>query len=120
MDTQEPSAFSHPTPSAGRPVDAEHVELARTLLQQQRKSIDNIDAALVHLLAERFKCTQAVGALKAKHGLPAGDPDRERRQVERLTALAREAGLDPAFTQRFLHFIVTEVIRHHEKIADES
>lgn len=120
MSTQQPSASSHPTPSAGRPVEAGQVELAREVLQQQRKSIDNIDAALVHLLAERFKFTQAVGALKAKHGLPAGDPDRERRQVERLTALAQEAGLDPAFTQRFLRFIVTEVIRHHERIAEES
>lgn len=31
-----------------------------------RRSIDNIDAALVHLLAERFKATQAVGLLKAQ------------------------------------------------------
>ena len=35
-----------------------------------RQSIDNIDAALVHLLAERFKCTQRVGHLKADQGLP--------------------------------------------------
>ena len=28
-----------------------------------RQSIDNIDAALVHLLAERFKFTQQVGVL---------------------------------------------------------
>ena len=74
----------------------------------------------MHLLAERFKFTQAVGALKAEHGLPAGDPDREKLQVERLTRLAEESGLDPVFTQRFLNFLVTEVIRHHEQIAAEK
>ena len=31
-----------------------------------RKSIDNIDAALIHILAERFRITQAVGEYKAK------------------------------------------------------
>ncbi|HJE77094.1 MAG TPA: chorismate mutase, partial [Brevibacterium epidermidis] len=39
-------------------------------LQELRGSIDNIDASLVHLLAERFKLTERVGELKADHGLP--------------------------------------------------
>ena len=82
-----------------------------------RKSIDNIDAALVHLLAERFKCTQTVGRLKAAVGLPASDPARERIQIARLRALAEEAELDPAFAEKFLSFIVAEVIHHHEQIA---
>lgn len=106
------------TPSESARVAPEDIERAREVLGAHRTSIDNIDAALVHLLAERFKFTQAVGALKAEHGLPAGDPDREQRQVQRLTQLAKESGLDPVFTERFLRFIVTEVIRHHEKIAD--
>jgi chorismate mutase len=85
-------------------------------LQRLRDSIDNIDAALVHLLAERFKCTQAVGRFKAEHGLPPADPAREARQVARLRALAQEAKLDPDFAEKFLAFIVQEVIRHHEAI----
>ena len=90
---------------------ASHPELHRL-----RDSIDNIDAALVHLLAERFKCTQAVGRFKAEHGLPAADPAREAKQVARLRALAKEAKLDPDFAEKFLAFIVQEVIRHHEAI----
>ncbi|MBR22226.1 MAG: chorismate mutase [Leifsonia sp.] len=86
-------------------------------LASLRKSIDNIDAALVHLLAERFKCTQTVGRLKAATGMPPSDPDRERVQIERLRALAEEAELDPAFAEKFLSFIVAEVIHHHEQIA---
>ena len=86
-------------------------------LARLRSSIDNIDAALVHLLAERFKCTQAVGELKAAAGLPPADPAREEEQVARLRALADEAGLDPQFAEAFLAFIIAEVIRHHEHIA---
>ena len=86
-------------------------------LRAYRASIDNIDAALVHLLAERFKITQAVGRYKAEVGLPPSDPDREQDQIDRLRALAVEAGLDPAFSEKFLRFIVDEVILHHKRIA---
>jgi chorismate mutase len=79
-----------------------------------RKSIDNIDAALVHLLAERFKVTQAVGRHKAAAGLPPADPGREEAQIARLRRLAAEAELDPEFTEKFLRFIIDEVIRHHQ------
>ncbi|GAA4530493.1 chorismate mutase [Brachybacterium paraconglomeratum] len=103
------------------PAGDDHAERrARELLLEERRSIDNIDAALVHLLAERFAHTQRVGVLKAEHGLPPADPSRERKQVERLRALADEAGLDPTFAEAFMRFIVTEVIRHHERIRDQS
>ena len=86
-------------------------------LRSFRASIDNIDAALVHLLAERFKITQAVGSPQGG-GRPAGDgPRREDQQVARLRALAAQSGLDPAFTEAFLRFILDEVIRHHEEIC---
>ena len=78
-----------------------------------RESIDNIDAALVFMLAERFKITQAVGRHKAATGLPPADPGREERQVERLRKLAADAKLDPEFSEKFLRFIIDEVIRHH-------
>jgi chorismate mutase len=88
-------------------------------LSAYRASIDNIDAALIHLLAERFKITQAVGRYKADAGLPPSDPDRETQQIARLRALAVESGLDPVFSEKFLRFIVDEVIHHHRLIADD-
>ncbi|UTT63393.1 chorismate mutase [Microcella humidisoli] len=92
--------------------DAALVELASL-----RRSIDNIDAALIHLLAERFKCTQTVGRLKAATNMAPSDPERERVQIGRLRALAAEAQLDPAFAEKWFNFIVAEVIQHHEQIA---
>lgn len=87
-------------------------------LARLRSSIDNLDAALVYLLAERFRCTQQVGQLKAQLGLPPADPGREAQQLQRLTALAHESGLDPVFAQKVLNFIIAEVIRNHGVIAE--
>jgi chorismate mutase len=86
-------------------------------LVEYRASIDNIDAALVMLLAERFKITKKVGSYKAEVGLPASDPEREAVQIARLRQLATEADLDPELAEGFLRFIVDEVIRHHEHAA---
>ena len=84
-------------------------------LASYRASIDNIDAALIHMLAERFRITQAVGAYKAANNLPASDPAREERQIARLRKLAEEAQLDPDFGEKFIRFVIEEVIRHHER-----
>jgi chorismate mutase len=87
-------------------------------LLELRHSIDNIDAAVLHLLAERFKCTHKVGELKARLGLPPADPVREAQQIARLRSLAVTADLAPEFAEKFLNFLVKEVIRHHEIIRD--
>lgn len=92
------------------------VTRAATLLREHRQSIDRLDAILVYTLAERFKHTQSVGRLKAEHDLPPSDPGREAAQIERLKTLAVEADLDPEFATKFLTFIISEVIRHHEKL----
>lgn len=97
------------------PDDAE----ALATLRRLRGSIDNIDAALVYLLAERFRATKQVGRLKAEHGMPASDPSREEQQLARLRALAADAELDPEFAQKWFTFVVAEVIRHHVEAAED-
>ncbi|MEN9683185.1 MAG: hypothetical protein RLZZ427_936 [Pseudomonadota bacterium] len=91
-----------------------------TVLAGYRASIDNIDAALIHMLAERFRITKAVGAHKAQNALPASDPGREDRQIARLRKLAEDAQLDPDFGEKFIRFIIEEVIRHHEQAAEQQ
>jgi chorismate mutase len=87
-------------------------------LERLRGSIDNLDAAIICLLAERFKVTQQVGVLKKQRGLAAADPDREVEQISRLRRLAGQSNLDPEFAEKWLNFVVAEVVRHHEAIAD--
>jgi len=55
--------------------------------------------------------------LNARHGLPPADSERKKRQIKRLRLLAKEAHLDPDFAEKFLNFIVCEVIRHHKDTA---
>lgn len=93
-------------------------EAAQAELTRLRGSIDNLDAALVHLLAERFKCTEQVGRLKAHAGLPPADPSREAVQIARLRQLSAESGLDPVFAEKILSVIIAEVIRNHQQFLD--
>ena len=95
-------------------------ETPDAVLAGYRQSIDNIDAAIIHMLAERFRITQAVGEYKATHELPPADPSREERQVARLRALATESGLDPEFSEKFLRFVIDEVIHHHVRAAERG
>lgn len=95
-------------------------EEALEQLQKLRLSIDNIDNALIHILAERFRLTQSVGELKATYNLPAADPQREAKQIARLREMAQSARLNPDFAEKFLNFIITEVIQHHKAIAEQK
>ena len=104
------------TPLPSAPTDETGAD---PVLAVYRKRIDNIDAAIIHMLAERFRITQAVGEYKAEVTLPPADPGREKRQIERLRALSEAADLDPEFSEKFLRFIIDEVIRHHEQARDK-
>ena len=89
-------------------------------LKKYRDSIDNIDAAMIFLLSERFKITHKVGVLKAENTLLPADASREAQQVSRLRKLSNEADLDPQFAKKMLDFIIAEVISNHEKIRDSK
>ncbi len=124
MSNQSPDSLASPAGAgAGMRTESESSSGAAgsvpPRLVAYRATIDNLDAALIHLLAERFRCTRQVGWLKADLHLPPSDPAREEQQVARLRALAEEAGLDPVFAEKFFAFIVAEVIRHHEAIREE-
>ena len=98
----------------GDPQVAETVAKIKSL----RQSIDNVDTAIVSLLAERFKYTSQVGVLKARAGFAPADYKREDYQIERLHRIAVDAGLDPDIAEMYREFVVTEAKRRHKRIAD--
>ena len=89
-------------------------------LKEYRDSIDNIDAAMIFLLSERFKITHKVGVLKSENTLLPADKSREAQQVSRLRKLSKEADLDPEFSEKMLNFIIAEVISNHENLRDSK
>lgn len=89
-------------------------------LEDMRKSIDNIDNAIVAMFSERFKVTDRVGHYKANNGLPAKDTDRESLQFKRVNELAMQYGLDPEFAESYLSAVIIRVVRNHEEIAQNT
>jgi len=86
-------------------------------LASYRTTIDNLDSALLYILAERFRCTEQVGHLKAKQALPAIDNERERRQLDRLMSIAGDVGLSGHFVEGLMTMIVGAVVERHREIA---
>ena len=86
-------------------------------LEDLRKSIDNIDNAILAMFAERFKVTDRVGHYKAANGLPPQDERREAEQFERISNLAERYGLDSEFAQSCLRSTIDRVIERHVVIA---
>ncbi|WP_376776754.1 chorismate mutase [Rhizobium laguerreae] len=86
-------------------------------LGSYRRTIDNLDSALLYILAERFRCTEQVGHLKAKQELPAIDNERERRQLDRLMSIANDVGLSGHFVEGLMTMIVGAVVERRREIA---
>ena len=92
------------------------IRRAADLLRGHRESIDRLDAILVFTLAERFKHTQAVGVLKAAARPAAVRPGaRDACRSPGSSGWPRRPTSIPAFARKFLNFIISEVIRHHER-----
>lgn len=86
-------------------------------LEDMRKSIDNIDNAIVAMFAERFKVTDRVGEYKAQNGLAPKDESREAIQFTRISELAEQYGLDASFARTQLESVIERVVKRHAENA---
>ena len=93
------------------------VKLAEKLAES-RRSVDGLDAALVVLLAERFRITEKVGILKARAGLAPEDKDRERQMLGRYRLLAEQHRVDEKVVLDVMRRIVHQVKVRHQRLQD--
>lgn len=88
-------------------------------LNELRRSLDNIDNAIVCLLAERFNITRKVGEYKHKKGLPPVDLEREKKQFARIKKLASEAQLREDIAASYLRLVIDEVVKEHTALQNK-
>jgi chorismate mutase len=63
-------------------------------LGRLREQIEQLDRALIELIADRVRLAREVGTEKLAAGLPTLDSQLEEEVVRRAIVVAREAGLD--------------------------
>jgi chorismate mutase len=83
-----------------------------------RTKVDEIDAALMDLLAERFKVTEQVGILKVRRDIPLIDTSREDAQTKRIRNIAKSKGVNPDLAENILRLIINQSVRNHQKIKE--
>ena len=80
-----------------------------------REQIDELDNELVALLAKRQGLSNEIGDWKIGHNMPILQSGRYREMIDRLSALARTQGLDPAYVTSIMETIHRESIRQQMK-----
>lgn len=81
-----------------------------------RAAIDDIDAKLVVLLAQRFSVVDDVILEKRAAGLPSVLPDRVEQVVAQVRALAAQHKLDPNVTERLWRVLIAETCGYEDAL----
>ncbi|RKK02552.1 chorismate mutase [Pseudoroseomonas wenyumeiae] len=102
-----------------RKVDDTEKSDVEARLESNRQTLDNIDAALVYIFAERFGCTNATCVLKFEYNLPPLDRAREEYRYARLRGLAKENKINQNFVEIRMRFVIDQIIQRHNEIAGE-
>jgi len=76
-------------------------------LEDLRKKIDDTDASIVKLIAERMRIAQEIGAEKKKRGKQIDDRKREKRVWENIKSIARDENISQEVIERIYKQIVT-------------
>jgi len=89
-------------------------------IEDLRKSLDNIDNALIYLLTERFRLTHRVGIYKRDNHLPPVDKSREEQQFKRLASLAKQQGLSGEVAIKLFRQIIDLVVEEHTRLQNQD
>jgi chorismate mutase len=75
-------------------------------LDSVRRKIDEIDARIVRLIAERQGLAGEMAHLKFREGVPIRDPEQRERVLERAFDRAVESKVDPVSVQKVFDLLV--------------
>jgi chorismate mutase len=76
------------------------------MLESVRKKIDEIDARLIRLIAERQQLAGEMAHLKFREGIPIRDPGQREHVLDRAFDRAVEAKVDPVSVQKIFAILV--------------
>lgn len=77
-------------------------------LTSLRDQIDEVDKALLALLAKRLKLVEQVGEVKSQHGLPVYVPEREASMLASRRQEAQALGIPPDLIEDVLRRVMRE------------
>lgn len=80
-------------------------------LEDWRNEIDIIDRKIVELIGQRTRIVRKIGSIKRNAGLPATDPDRERRVLRNISGCDPDGLSDEAIVR-----IYKEILRESRMI----
>jgi len=84
-------------------------------LEDLRRKIDETDANIVKLIAERMRTAQEIGEEKKKRGRQIDDKEREKRVWENIKSIARDENISQEVIERIYKQIVTACKRTQGK-----
>lgn len=76
-----------------------------------RSQINQVDAGIIKLLAQRRKLSEQVIRIKDSSQIAIRDPEREQDLLVTLIKSAKELGLDSHFVSRIFHEIIEDSVR---------
>ncbi|WP_417207339.1 chorismate mutase [Antarctobacter sp.] len=85
-----------------------------------RVCIDEIDSALVALLAERERYTDRAPDLKAREGIAARAPRRVDAVLGNVRNKAQVHGLDPDLAEEMWRIMIETVIAREERVIGKE
>ncbi|WP_323771643.1 chorismate mutase [Antarctobacter sp.] len=85
-----------------------------------RVCIDEIDSALVALLAERERYTDRAPDLKAREGIAARAPRRVDAVLGNVREKAQAQGLDPDLAETMWRIMIETVIAREERVIGKE
>lgn len=86
--------------------------MSKELLEEIRKTIDNLDETIVKALGERQRIVRKVLTDKLERSDEIRDPSREEKLLEKIRKIGTNEGIDPYFLEQLFREIIQYSVRY--------